>query len=169
MVLVGFVGALVVIRPGLNAFSSAVLLVFLSVAFYVAVHLMTKALAGEVSGSLLVFHMNLVMLPLALICVFLFTGWTTPTWSDAPWLMVIGVTGALAHIFMTRAFRAADASFVEPFDFLRLPLTALFGWVLFGETSDLWTWFGAVIIFAAVIWNARFESRFQSRFESGAA
>lgn len=159
VVATGFVGALIIIRPGFNEISPAVLLVFLSVVFYVVVHLMTKALAGEVSGSLLVFHMNLAMAPLGLICTFLFTGWTTPAWSDAPWLMVIGVTAALAHIFMTRAFRAADASFVEPFDFLRLPLTALFGWFLFRETSDFWTWAGAAIIFAAVIWNARIETR----------
>ena len=159
VVATGFVGALIVIRPGLNEFSPAVLFVFLSVVFYVATHLITKALAGEVSGSLLVFHMNLLMAPLGLICVFLFTGWTAPEWSDAPWLMVIGVTGALAHIFMTRAFRAADASFVEPIDFMRLPLTALFGWFLFRETSDIWTWIGAAIIFAAVIWNARVEAR----------
>ena len=159
VVATGFVGALIIIRPGLNEISPAVLFVFLSVVFYVAVHLITKALAGEVSGSLLVFHMNLVMAPLGLICVFLFTGWTTPAWSDAPWLIVIGVTGALAHIFMTRAFRAADASFVEPIDFMRLPLTALFGWFLFRETSDPWTWAGAVIIFAAVSYNTRVETR----------
>ncbi len=159
VVATGFVGALIIIRPGLNEISPAVLFVFLSVVFYVAVHLITKALAGEVSGSLLVFHMNLVMAPLGLICVFLFTGWTTPAWSDAPWLIVIGVTGALAHIFMTRAFRAADVSFVEPIDFMRLPLTALFGWFLFRETSDLWTWAGAVIIFAAVSYNTRVETR----------
>ncbi len=159
VVVVGFMGALVIIRPGLNEISPAVLLVFLSVGFYVAVHLMTKALAAEVPGSLLVFHMNLLMMPLGLIFAFLFSGWTMPAWSDAPWLMVVGVASALAHIFMTRAYRAADASFVEPIDFMRLPLAALFGWLLFRETSDVWTWAGAAIIFAAVTWNARFESR----------
>ncbi len=159
VVVVGFIGALVIIRPGLNQISPAVLFVFLSVVLYVTVHLMTKALAGEVSGSLLVFHMNLAMAPLGLICTFLFTGWTAPAWSDAPWLIVIGVTGALAHIFMTSAFRAADASFVEPIDFMRLPLTALFGWFLFGETSDFWTWIGAAIIFVAVSYNTRVETR----------
>ena len=158
VVVAGFAGALVVIRPGFVEVSPAVLLVLLSVVLYVAVHLITKVMAGEVSGSLLVFHMNFMMAPLGLAFAVALGGWTTPSWADMPWLVVVGVTGALAHIFMTRAYRAADASFVEPIDFLRLPLTALFGWVLFGETSDLWTWAGAVIIFGAVTYNTGTEA-----------
>ena len=86
----------------------------------------------------------------------------TPGWAEAPWLLLIGIASTSAHLFMIRAYRAADASFVESFDFMRLPFAALFGWMVFSETSDLWTWVGAAIIFASVTYNTRFEARAES-------
>src|SRR3990172_4858971 len=58
-----------------------------------------------------------------------------------------------------RALIAAPASVVMPFNFLQLPIAAVFGLVLFGEMSDLWTWAGAVVIFSSSYYIARRESR----------
>ena len=53
--------------------------------------------------------------------------------------------------FLARGLKIADASFLAPVDFMRLPLAAIFGWVMFNEFSEIWTWFGAIIIFFAVL------------------
>ena len=60
---------------------------------------------------------------------------------------------------ISRAYLAADASAVVPYDFLRLPLTAAVAFVLFGETTNVWTWIGALVIFASSYVLARTEAR----------
>ena len=70
----------------------------------------------------------------------------------------MALSGWAAHFFQARAFKAADASAVMPYDFLRLPLGALFGYLLFAELIDGWTWAGAVVIFLAGYYITRRES-----------
>lgn len=154
---IGFLGALVILRPGLVEIGIGAMAVTASALLYAVVHLMTKSLSGAVPGTVIVFFMNLAMLPLGL--AFALPDWVWPTWSDLPWLFALGSLGSLAHLCMTRAYRAADASFVESIDFARLPIAALLGWLFFRETSDVWTWVGATIIFAAISWSARHETR----------
>jgi len=160
---VGFCGALVIIRPGYIEVSPAVILVLVSAVIYAAVHLMTKVISSHISGSLLAFHMNLVMAGLALVPTLLVSGWVTPGWAEVPWLLLVGVAGTVAHLFFVQAYRAADAGFVESIDFIRLPFAALFGWLAFGESSDFWTWTGAAIIFAGIAYNTRIEARAAAR------
>ena len=57
--------------------------------------------------------------------------------------------------FLARGLKIADASLLGTVDFMRLPLAAVFGWVMFNEFSDIWTWFGAAIIFFAVLVTVR--------------
>ena len=58
---------------------------------------------------------------------------------------------------MAKAYKLADASFVAGVDYARLPFAVLFGWVLFGELSDIWTWIGASIIFGSSFYVIRRE------------
>ena len=154
---IGFLGALVILRPGIIEIGFGTLAVTGSAIVYAVVHLMTKSLSGAVPGTVIVFFMNVAMLPLGL--AFALPVWVWPGWADLPWLCALGAVGSLAHICMTRAYRKADASFVESIDFARLPIAALLGWMFFRETSDVWTWAGAAIIFAAISWSARHEAR----------
>ena len=70
----------------------------------------------------------------------------------------MGACAFLGHITMVRAFNCADASLVATFDFSRLPIAVLIGFYCFGETTDLWTWIGAIVIFAAAITVTRSEA-----------
>ncbi len=152
----GFCGALVIIRPGFIEFDPMALVVLVSAALVASVHLVTKKLAGVVSGQALAFHMHIFMLPIAAIAMI--PGWLMPGWADLPWLLAVALFSTVAHIFATRAMAVADASLVAPVDFMRLPLAALFGWILFRETSDMWTWIGAAFICANAIYLARHEA-----------
>lgn len=155
--LVGFVGALIIIRPGFQDVSLGALVVLGSAALYAGVHLCTKPLAGTVSGSVLIFYGNLICLPLAL--AFAAPDWVVPSTGHWPYLVAIGLFGTVAHVFMTRAYRLADASIIAPVDFTKMLFTALLGWFLFNEASGALTWVGAAVIFTSTTYMTRYESR----------
>ena len=153
----GFAGALVIVRPGIVEVNPLVFAVLFSAMMNGGVQLITKHVSPTVSGSVLVFNMNLLLVPVALGLAW--QSWVWPPLELLPWALAVGLFGTLAHVFLARAFRAADASLVGPVDFMRLPIAALLGWALFAETSDAWTWAGAAIIATAVVLITRREAR----------
>jgi drug/metabolite transporter (DMT)-like permease len=155
--LLGFAGVLMIVRPGSAVFSPAALIVLASTVFYATAHVMTKVLTRDDSALAIVLAMQAVQLPLALVPA-LFV-WTTPSWSDAPWLLFMGLTGLGAHYCMARALALADASVVLPLDFLRLPCMAAVGWLAYAEVVNPWVLLGATTIFAANYWTVRREAR----------
>ena len=155
--LVGFAGAMVIIRPGIADVSLPVILAVVSSLLYAGAWSSVKILTRTDSAAVTVFWMNVLMVPMT--AVPLAFVWVTPAWTDMPVLLVMALAGWSAHFCQARAFEAADASAVMPFDFLRLPLGAVFGWLLFRETIDSWTWAGAVIIFLAGYYITLRETR----------
>lgn len=146
-VLTGFVGLLVIVRPGIVAIEVATLLVMLSAFSYAVSNICVKRLMTTDTANQSVFYFNLLMLPIALVPALFF--WVTPPIEDLPIFIAIGVNGTIAVYAYARAFTLADASAVMPFDFLRMPMAAAAAYLLFSESGDLWTWVGAVIIFAS--------------------
>ena len=153
---VGFVGAIVILRPGMIALSLSAFLALVSAAFYAGVNLTAKSLVRTEKPNLVVFHLNVLMLPITLIWALF--DWTMPAWANLPWLILLGLSNTAAQVGLTRAFRAAEASAMIPFDFLRLPFVAGLGFLLYAEILDLWTWIGAAIIFASSYSIARYEA-----------
>jgi drug/metabolite transporter (DMT)-like permease len=74
-------------------------------------------------------------------------------------LIATGPIAVIGHFTLTKAFSLADASFVAGVDYARLPFAVLFGWILFGELSDIWTWIGASIIFSSSFYVIQREMR----------
>ena len=73
-------------------------------------------------------------------------------------MLFIGIIGGAAQYLLAEAFREADAGAIMPFDFLKLVWATMFGFYLFGELPDAYTWVGAVIIFASGCYIAYRES-----------
>ena len=71
--------------------------------------------------------------------------------------VLTGPVAVIGHVTLARAYKLADASFVAGVDYARLPFAMLFGWILFGELSDIWTWVGASIIFGSSFYVIRRE------------
>ncbi len=153
--LIGFGGALIIIRPGFSEVSAGVYFVLVTAVLYAANHAMTKPLARTESGGQIVFYMNLIHLPVFLVLAPL--AWTDPTLADVMWLVLVGICGVTAHVFLTRAVRLADLSYLAPIDFLKLPVVAGAGYLLFGDSSGPWTWIGAAVIFACGYYNTLAE------------
>ena len=93
--------------------------------------------------------MQIIQLPLALLPAVFYFEWVWPTLADTPWLLAIGLTGMSAHFCLAQAFLLADATFCMPVDFVRLPLTALIGWLVYSEGVSVWVLVGAFLIFGS--------------------
>ncbi|HBD89394.1 MAG TPA: ABC transporter permease [Gemmobacter sp.] len=151
-VLVGFAGMLVILRPGQGGLDPALLFAMAGAVLTALIQLMLKSMAQNDRPDRLVAWNLISMVPLALIlAVFV---WETPSPRAFGLLAVQGVIGVASQGMITRAFALADASFVAPLDFLRLPVIALMAFVFFGELAGISTWIGAGIIILAILIGA---------------
>lgn len=148
---IGFGGALVILRPGLVPIDQATVVVLIAAIGFALSHTVTKKLSATDTPLAILFYMTVVQLPLGLIPALF--DWTTPTLAHAPWLVTVGLAGLGAHFCMVKAFTYADAIVVIPMDFMRLPLIAVVGLLLYGEPIDLWVLIGGLIIFAGTFLN----------------
>jgi drug/metabolite transporter (DMT)-like permease len=156
-VVLGLLGVLVILRPGLATFQPGALLALMA-AFGLAVTLIaTKKLTRTDSTFAILFWMMLIQLPIALAASEpLFV--TKLTQAQAPAVIGIGVSGLVSHYCLTNAFRAGDAGVVVPLDFMRIPLIAVIGWWLYGESLDVFVFLGAGLIVTGILWNLRSEA-----------
>jgi drug/metabolite transporter (DMT)-like permease len=154
--LVGFLGVLVMMRPGTEAFDPNGLFALgdaVSIAILITV---LKKLPAYERPLAMLFYFGLVSSPLALLLALPY--WTWP--SAETWLLLaaIGATGALSQYWWIIAFRTGEASAVAPFDYSRLLFAVLFGLVFFAEVPDTSTLAGAALIVASTIYIARREA-----------
>jgi len=155
-VILGLIGVLVILRPGVESFKPAALIVLVAALGYGAQNIATKKLTSTESTFAIVFWMNVIQLILALIFAgpFFFDKLTPEL---IPAVAGIGAAGLFAHFCLSNAFRAGDASVVVPLDFLRIPLIAVIGWWLYDEPLDVFVFAGAGLIISGILWNLRSE------------
>jgi drug/metabolite transporter (DMT)-like permease len=157
-VVLGLAGVLVILRPGIETFEPAALLVLAAALGYATQNIATKKLTMTESTFAIVFWMNAIQFVLGLI--------GAGPWfvgkiglEQLPAIAGLGIAGLFAHFCLSNAFRAGDASVVVPLDFLRIPLIALVGWWLYAERLDVVVFAGAGLIIAGIVWNLRSEAR----------
>jgi len=155
----GFVGVLVVLRPGIAEFNPAALFMLAAALGFAGSVICTKVLIRSDSALTIVFYMAIIQLPMGLIAAAF--DWTTPRLEHLPWIAVVGVAGLSSHFTLAQALKLADATIILPIDFLRLPLIALIGVLFYGELLDDWVIVGAAIIFGANYFAVWRESRRQ--------
>jgi drug/metabolite transporter (DMT)-like permease len=155
-VLIGFLGVLIVLRPGADVISPFALVVLAGTIMGAATSLMIKRLTGIESVSAIVWYQALFATTLSLpLCLL---HWRMPDASEWMLLVVIGALGTVSWLTATRALALIDASAAAPFEFLRLPFAALIAYFMFAEIPKLTTWLGGAVIFAAAIYIARREA-----------
>ena len=162
-VVLGFVGVLIILRPGLSAFDPAGLIVLFAAMMFAVQLTTTKRLTGSNTVLNILFWMNIMQLPLYLVAQGL-TGrppllFPHLTLAMLPALIGLCTTGLLAHVCLTNAFRHGDAIVVVPIDFMRIPLITLVGVLLYGEAFDPLVLLGAGVTAAGIVWNIRAETR----------
>ncbi|WP_339480630.1 MULTISPECIES: DMT family transporter [unclassified Pseudomonas] len=153
----GFLGVLVVLRPGLGSIEPAAFIVLMAAMGYATSIIMVKKLTLTSSPTIIVIWMVLLQLPLGL--GLSLAQWRTPTLACIPWILLLGITGLGAHFAMAKALSIMEASIAIPIDFFRVPLIAVVGFFLYGEPLEIWVLVGAVIIFASNYLTFRVEQK----------
>lgn len=153
----GLVGVLVIVRPGATAAEPGHLIMLAgAVCFGVSV-VMVKSLTRTDSVVAIIFWMLVIQSVIGLVPAI--AVWRTPEAWMWPWILVVSFTGMSSHFCMARALSYADATVVMPMDFLRLPLSALIGFLFYTEQIDAFTAIGAALILAGNLFNLQRRAR----------
>jgi drug/metabolite transporter (DMT)-like permease len=157
-VVLGIAGVLVIVRPGMETFQPAALMVLIAALGYAVCIIATKKLTNTESTFAIVFWMSVIQLALGAAGTgIVFVG--KLGLEQVPALIGVGAAGLTAHYCLANAFRAGDASLVIPLDFMRIPLIAVVGWWLYSEPLDVYVFAGAGLIIAGILWNLCSETR----------
>jgi len=152
-IVLGLVGVIVIVRPATGEINQGQLIALgAAVGFGVSMALV-KSLTRTESALAVLFWM-LVVQSVAGFLPTLYV-WAWPPAYVWGWVMVISVCGTFAHYCLASAMRYADATVVVPMDFLRVPLTATVGWLLYSERLDAWTVLGAALILCGNLLNLK--------------
>jgi len=149
----GFIGVLIIVRPGSGVFSWVAVLPLATAASFAVYQILTRKLAGVDSPYTSLFYSGLVgTVMLAAVLPF---QWTTPTSvAHALLLPAIGFIGGLSHLILIRAFDQASVSTLAPFSYTQLIWVLVSGYVVFGDFPDHWSLVGIVVIMASGIYIA---------------
>ena len=147
-VIMGFVGVLVVIRPGAAVFQWASLLIVGSATCYALYQMLTRRVAGADAPETSAVYSPLV--GSALMSAIVPFSWTTPgSFTDVALLASMGVFGGLGHYCVARAMSCAPANFLSPFQYWQMVGSVTVGYMMFAEVPDAFTWVGAGLIISA--------------------
>jgi drug/metabolite transporter (DMT)-like permease len=156
-VVAGFVGVLVIVRPGTDGFTAASLVALLAAACSGAVTISIKFLARSDPPDTIVLLTTWLWVPLSLPAALMV--WQSPPLSMLPLLVAIGALGTAGQYTWTHALKRADASTLAPLSYLQLVFVAFLAWFAFDETPDRWTAIGAAIVIGASLYIARREAK----------
>lgn len=155
-IVLGLIGVLIIVQPGSSVINSGqMIMIVAAVGFGVAVVLI-KSLTRTDSTVAIIFWMLVIQSAIGLLPALYY--WRWPSVQVWPWIFVIAFCGTYSHYCMTRAMRYADATVVVPMDFLRVPLSATLGWLVYSERIDLATVAGAALILTGNLLNLRRSS-----------
>ena len=174
--LVGFMGVLLIVRPGLAAFNMGSVFILISVLFYALAAILTRRLQTTDSSATMAYYSSLVYLLATVVLVpvvflvgdfpdahpsiaFLFRSWATPTLLDGVVMTGLGLVWAGGMYFIARAYSVALASVVAPFEYVALPINVLWGFVLWHQLPALTTWAGAFLALASGLYVLYRERR----------
>ena len=156
VVILGLIGVLVILRPGIASINPATVLVLTAAFGYAVTMITTKQLTATETTFGIIFWMTVIQFPLSLLgsnpsaFLHLAPHHILPT-------VGVGIGGLTSHYCLSNAFRCGDATLVVPLDFMRIPLIAVVGWAFYDEPLDLFVLLGAIIIVSGVLWNLRSE------------
>lgn len=162
-VLVGFAGAMIIIRPGIASIGLGAILILISTPIFSTSNLISKALARTDSAETIVVwqHFTIVLCAFPVALWF----WQTPEWADVLWFVAAGLCGTLGHICQQRGYQIADITLLQPIGFLSLIWNTIFGF-FFNQQPDIWTFVGAAVIFSSALYISHREAVRKAKVKS---
>lgn len=157
--ILGFLGVLVVVRPGVIEINAGVIAAAAAAIGFAGSILFTKLLTRTASVGCILFWLTVMQSVFGTVMAGFDGDIAVPSVALLPFVLLIGAAGLLAHMCLTNALRIAPATVVVPIDFLRLPIIATIGMLFYNEAIDIYVFIGGAIIFAAIYLNIWTESR----------
>ena len=147
--IIGFFGVLIILRPGIIEINVGAYMVLLSGLLWSTVIIITKFMSKEDSPMTILTYqytfVSIFILPLALIY------WTNPTLNSLYYALLAAIVGTVLHLCINHSYRLADLSVIQPVWFIQLIFASIFGFSIFGEIPDGWTWAGGILVFTSVL------------------
>ncbi len=145
----GFIGMLIIIRPGMIEVSLGVYMILISSFLWALVIIITKKLSKDDSALTILSYQYIFMFLISL--VFAIFNWQSPSLETLIYLFLAGLSGTIFHLTSYQAYKLVDVSLVQPYFFLVLVFASIFGYFVFDEIPDIYTWIGTGVIFAGVL------------------
>ncbi|MCK3656898.1 hypothetical protein A4G19_14620 [Pasteurellaceae bacterium Macca] len=167
--LLGFIGAMIILEPWSDTFDWVVLLPVAAAFFWAGYSLMVKKLSTDDSPTTMVAYLFILITPFNLLIALTNlspSGFSMISFSDFGFLILLGFFTALAQLAVAKAYNLADASYIQPFDFIKLPLNVLAGWLVFNWVPPGKLWLGAAIIIGATLYITQAEAKQAKQLKS---
>ena len=146
--IIGFIGMLIILRPGIIDVSVGIQMSLLSSLFWAVVIILTKKLTKNDSAITILTYQYTIMTVLSFLTVIFF--WQNPSFISLIYLLLAALSGTITHIALNHAFKLVDVSMTQPFSFFGLIIASLYGYLIFDEKPDIYTWVGASVIFIGI-------------------
>lgn len=149
-VAVGFVGTLIIIRPGMVEVSPGSLLALAAGTLLACYFVLTRAISGRAPAVVTTFQTSLIGgALLSLVVPFV---WHPPTSTQWALLVALAFIATFGHLMIVKAYDHAEASLLAPLAYIEMVTSVLLGWLFFGDFPDLWTFVGVAILIACAIY-----------------
>ena len=149
-VAIGFIGVLVMVRPGVGVFQPAALLPLAAALCLALMVLYVRKLTRTESDTAIVFYYTLACTLVTGAIVPFF--WVTPDLMDLLLLVSVGILGGIGQILLTAAYRRTEASILAPFDYTAMAWAVLFGYLIWNDLPGLNIWIGVAIVIASGVY-----------------
>lgn len=150
-IVLGLIGVTVIVRPGSSGIETGQFVVLGAAMTFSLSYVLVKSMTRSDSAVKILFWMLVIQSTIGLVPAL--HDWRWPSAQVWPWVLVIGLAGSYAHYCIARAMAHADATVIMPMDFLRVPLTALLGYLVYSESIDAFTALGAALILSGNLLN----------------
>lgn len=149
-VIVGFLGVLVIVRPGMSAFHWGMLLALGAGSIYAFYSLATRRLSGSAPPLVTLTYTALLGAVVMSAVVPFF--WITPNATELAWMVLMGAVAATGHFLIIKSFEYAEASLLAPLGYSEIISATAVGYLVFGDFPDEWTWAGVAVVIASGIY-----------------
>jgi drug/metabolite transporter (DMT)-like permease len=148
-VFIGFIGVLIILRPGFKEFNVAYFYSFFSIVAWCISNLLIKVMTRTEKPQTIVIYMSFIMMMVSI--PFAMPYMQPINFENFCYFAALGLVSNLVHIFVSNAYAKSELSVVQPFDFSRLVFTSIIAYFFFNEVIDIWVIIGSLVIFVGVI------------------
>ncbi len=147
--IIGFIGMLIIVRPGIVDFNIGTIMILISLTFWSLIIIVSKFVSKDDSPITMVTYQYTLMTIFALPLAIYF--WQMPSLQSLIFVFIGAISGTILHLSLALSYKYAELSVTQPVWFSGLIFGSAFGFFVFNETPDVWTWIGGIVVFSSVL------------------